>query len=51
MGAMLGPISFALAMNFPGRRGILVMGILFAAMALIASRGGVIFNPKNKAVN
>jgi hypothetical protein len=44
-------MTFTLAMNFPGRRGILVMGILFAAMAFIASRRGVVFNPKNKAVN
>jgi predicted MFS family arabinose efflux permease len=51
MGAMLGPITFTLAMNFPARRGILVMGILFAIMALAASRRGVIFNQKNKAVN
>ncbi|MDR0409491.1 MAG: MFS transporter [Spirochaetaceae bacterium] len=36
MAAMLGPISFALAMNFPGRTGILVMGILFMLMALFA---------------
>jgi predicted MFS family arabinose efflux permease len=46
MGAMLGPISFALAMNFPGRRGILVMGILFAAMAVLASRRGMFLTKK-----
>jgi predicted MFS family arabinose efflux permease len=51
MGAMLGPITFALAMNFPGRRGILVMGILFAAMAIVACRKGIFFNPKSKEVH
>ncbi|MDR1352747.1 MAG: MFS transporter, partial [Treponema sp.] len=44
--AMLGPISFALAMNFPGRRGVLVMGILFAAMAILASRRGIFLTKK-----
>jgi hypothetical protein len=46
MGAMLGPISFALAMNFPGRRGVLVMGLLFAAMAIFASRRGIFLTKK-----
>jgi predicted MFS family arabinose efflux permease len=44
--AMLGPITFALAMNFPGRRGVLVMGILFAAMAIFASRKGILLTKK-----
>jgi predicted MFS family arabinose efflux permease len=48
MAAMLGPISFALAMNLPGRSGILGMGILFALMALFASRKGITFTRKFK---
>ncbi|MDR0453019.1 MAG: MFS transporter, partial [Treponema sp.] len=50
MAAMLGPITFALAMNFPGRQGILAMGILFGVMAIIACRRGI-FSQRNKAVS
>jgi predicted MFS family arabinose efflux permease len=46
--AMLGPISFALVMNFPDRRGILGMGILFALMALFAARKGITFTREFK---
>jgi hypothetical protein len=48
MAAMLGPISFALAMNFPGRIGILGMGILFMLMALFAARKGLTFTRRPK---
>jgi MFS family permease len=44
MGAMLGPVTFALVMNFPNRKGILMMGLLFAAMAVIASRRRIQLN-------
>jgi predicted MFS family arabinose efflux permease len=50
MAAMLGPITFALAMNFPGRRGILTMGILFGTMAVFACRRGISFQ-SNKATS
>jgi predicted MFS family arabinose efflux permease len=35
---MVGPVSFAVAMSFPDSRGILIMGILFLLMAVLASR-------------
>jgi MFS family permease len=49
--AMLGPVTFVLAMNVPGRKGILAMGIIFAMMAFAACRGKIIFNTKSKEVN